>query len=58
MQVTSKVLDSADGFVEVAATNPVRADRGAVRLATRGGVWWGFLQSDPSAAVGDGRRAA
>jgi hypothetical protein len=51
MQVTSEVLDSADGSVEIVVTNPARPDRGTVRLATGGGVWWDFELSDTSGAV-------
>lgn len=51
MQVTSDVLDPAEGFVEMAVINPARSCRGTVRLATGGAVWWEFQLGDPSAAV-------
>jgi hypothetical protein len=51
MQVTSAVLDSADGFAEITVTNPARPCRGTVRLATGGAVWWEFQLRGRSAVA-------
>src|SRR5712691_3490394 len=51
MQVTSEVLDPADGYAEAVVTNPAQPDRGTVRLGVGGALWWDFQLSNRSAAV-------
>ena len=51
MQVTSEILDPADGYAETVVTNPAQPDRGTVRLGVGGALWWDFQLRDPSAAV-------